>query len=164
MRNIGLLVSISLAAILLATLVFSGGENLPEMAPDFSLESLDGKTVTLSELRGSVVVIDFWATWCRPCLTTFPQLHAMVDRYQDRGVVLLVVSLDRTAERARDYLVEHSYSTEAVLWESLDAARGVRDLFDVVGIPRTFILDRDGFIRYSGHPGRLTDADLLEWI
>jgi len=164
MRNIGLLVSIALAGILLATLVFSGGEKAPEMAPDFSLESLDGEIVTLSEFRGNVVIIDFWATWCSPCLKSFPSLHAMVDRHQDRGVVLLLVSLDRTAKRARDYLVENGYSTEAVLWESLDAAREVRDLFGVVGIPRTFILDRDGFIRYSGHPGKLTDADLLEWI
>lgn len=164
MRNIGLLVSIALAGILLATLVFSGGEKAPEMAPDFSLENLDGETITLSELRGNVVIIDFWATWCSPCLKSFPTLHAVVDRHQDRGVVLLLVSLDRTAERARDYLVENGYSTETVLWESLDAAREVRDLFGVVGIPRTFILDRDGFIRYSGHPGKLTDADLLEWI
>jgi len=164
MRNVGLLISIALAGILLATIVFSGGEKPPEIAPDFSLESLDGEIVTLSEFRGNVVIIDFWATWCSPCLKSFPSLHAMADRHQDRGVVLLLVSLDRTAKRARDYLVENGYSTETVLWESLDAAREVRDLFGVVGIPRTFILDRDGFIRYSGHPGRLTDADLLEWI
>ncbi|MCK5246313.1 TlpA family protein disulfide reductase [Candidatus Bipolaricaulota bacterium] len=164
MRNIGLLVGIAVAGLLLATLLFSGGEKVPEMAPDFSLESLDGETVTLSELRGNVVVIDFWATWCSPCLRSFPSLHAVVDRHQDRGVILLLVSLDKTAKRARDYLVENGYPTENVLWESLDAARDVKALFGVVGIPRTFVIDRDGFIQYSGHPGRLSDADLLEWL
>ena len=164
MRNIGLLVGIAVAGLLLATLLFSGGEKVPEMAPDFSLESLDGETVTLSELRDNVVVIDFWATWCSPCLRSFPSLHAVVDRHQDRGVILLLVSLDKTAKRARDYLVENGYPTENVLWESLDAARDVKALFGVVGIPRTFVIDRDGFIQYSGHPGRLSDADLLEWL
>ncbi len=164
MRNIGLLVGIAVAAVLVATLMFSGGEKVPEMAPDFSLKNLDGETVTLSELRGNVVVIDFWATWCRPCLKSFPKLHAVVDRHQDRGVVLLLVSLDRTAKRSRDYLIENGYPTENVLWESLAASRAVKDLFGVVGIPRTLIIDRDGYIKYSGYPSKLTDAFLLEWL
>jgi len=164
MRNIGLLISIAVGGILLATLAFLGGEKAPDMAPDFSLESLNGETVTLSELRGNVVIIDFWATWCGPCLKSLPSLHAVVDRHQDRGVVLLLVSLDRTGKRAWDYLAENGYSTDTALWESLDAAREVKDLFGVVGIPRTFIIDRDGFIQYSGYPSKLTDADLLEWL
>lgn len=164
MKDAGLLIAIALAGILLAILLFSGGEKEPRMAPDFSLLSLDGETVTLSELRGNVVVIDFWATWCRPCLKSFPNLHAAVDRHQDRGIILLVVSLDKTAKRARDYLVENGYPTNYVLWESLDAARAVKDLFGVIGIPRTIIIDRDGFIRYSGHPDDLTDSKLLKWL
>lgn len=164
MRNTGLLVSIALAGILLVTILLSGGEQEPKVAPDFSLMNLDGEVVTLSDLRGKVVVIDFWATWCSPCLKSFPSLHAVVERNEELGVVLLLVSLDKTAERARDYLVENGYATDNVLWESLDAAREVKNLFGVVGIPRTFIIDRDGFIQYSGHPGKLTDADLLEWL
>ncbi len=164
MRNMGLLVGIAVAGILLAALQFSGGEKSPQKSPDFSLQSLDGETVTLSGLHGNVVVIDFWATWCNPCLKSFPSLHALVDRHRDRGVVLLLVSLDRTAKRSRDYLVENGYPTENVLWESVAASRAVKDLFGVVGIPRTLIIDRDGFIQYSGYPSKLTDADLLEWL
>ena len=163
MKNTGFLIAIALAGILLATVLFSG-EQEPKMAPDFSLLSLDGETVTLSELRGNVVVIDFWATWCRPCLKSFPNLHAVVDRHQDRGVVLLVISLDKTAKRARDYLVDNGYPTNNVLWESLDDAREIKKLFGVVGIPRTIIIDRDGFIQYSGHPDKLTDDDLVKWL
>jgi len=164
MKNTGFLIAIALAGILLATVLFSGGEQEPKMAPDFSLLSLDGETVTLSELRGNVVVIDFWASWCRPCLKSFPNLHAVVDRHQDRGVVLLVISLDKTAKRARDYLVDNGYPTNNVLWESLDDAREIKKLFGVVGIPRTIIIDRDGFIQYSGHPDKLTDDDLVKWL
>jgi len=164
MKNIGLLISIALAGILLATILFSGGEKVPEMAPDFSLLSLDGAMVTLSDLRGSVVVLDFWATWCSPCLRSFPSLHALAERNQDRGVILILVSIDKSAARARDYLVENGYSTEYALWESLDAAREVKSLFGVVGIPRTFVIDRDGFIQYSGHPENLTDTYLDQWL
>lgn len=164
MRNIGLVVGIAVAGLLIVTVLFWGGEKPPEMAPDFSLESLDGEMVTLSELRGNVVVIDFWASWCRPCLTSLPHLHDMAARHQESGVILLLISLDKTAQLARDFLVEHDYATEHALWESLDRARYVRNLFGVVGIPRTFVIDRDGFIRFSGHPEELTDAHILEWL
>ena len=134
------------------------------MAPDFTLMNLDGDFITLSDLRGNIVVIDFWATWCSPCLKSFPNLHEVVERNKDQGVVLLLVSLDKTAKRARDYLVENGYATDNVLWESLEASREVKGLFGVVGIPRTFIIDREGFIQHTGHPGELSDADLQEWF
>jgi len=163
-KNTGILVAAALAGLLIVTLLLSGGDQVIELAPDFTLMNLDGEFVTLSDYLGQVVVIDFWATWCSPCLKSFPNLHSVVDRNKDRGVVLLVVSLDKTANRARDYLIKNEYPTSNVLWESLEAARGIKELFGVVGIPRTFIIDREGFIRYAGHPGNLADKDLEEWL
>ena len=164
MKNSGILISVALAGLLIITLLLTGGDREPELAPDFTLMNLDGNFMTLSDLRGSVVVIDFWATWCSPCLKSFPNLHDVVERNKDQGVVLLLVSLDKTAKRARDYLVENGYATDNVLWESLEASREVKGLFGVVGIPRTFIIDREGFIQHTGHPGELSDADLQEWF
>ena len=164
MKNTGILLTAALAGLLLVTLLLSGGDQEPELAPDFTLMNLDGDLVTLADYRGNVVVLDFWATWCSPCIKSFPDLHAVVERNEAEGVVLLLVSLDKTANRARDYLVKNGYSTDNVLWESLDAAREVKDLFGVVGIPRTFIIDRDGFIQFSGHPADLTDESLQEWF
>ena len=164
MKNSGILISVALAGLLIITLLLTGGDREPELAPDFTLMNLDGDFMTLSDLRGSVVVIDFWATWCSPCLKSFPNLHDVVERNKDQGVVLLLVSLDKTAKRSRDYLVENGYATDNVLWESLEASREVKELFGVVGIPRTFIIDREGFIQHTGHPGDLTDADLQEWF
>ena len=164
MKNSGILIAAALAGLLIVTLLLTGVDREPEMAPDFTLMNLDGDFITLSDLRGNVVVIDFWATWCSPCLKSFPNLHEVVERNKDQGVVLLLVNLDKTAKRARDYLVEHDYSTDNVLWESLEASREVKNLFGVVGIPRTFIIDREGLIQHTGHPGQLTDADLQEWF
>ena len=164
MKSAGILITAALAGLLIVTLLLTGGDREPEMAPDFTLMNLDGDFITLSDLRGNIVVIDFWATWCSPCLKSFPNLHEVVERNKDQGVVLLLVSLDKTAKRARDYLVENGYATDNVLWESLEASREVKGLFGVVGIPRTFIIDREGFIQHTGHPGELSDADLQEWF
>ena len=164
MKNSGILIAAALAGLLIVTLLLTGVDREPEMAPDFTLMNLDGDFITLSDLRGNIVVIDFWATWCSPCLKSFPNLHEVVERNKDQGVVLLLVSLDKTAKRARDYLVENGYATDNVLWESLEASREVKGLFGVVGIPRTFIIDREGFIQHTGHPGELSDADLQEWF
>lgn len=164
MRNLGTLLSVAVAVALLAMLAFSTADTEPKLAPDFSLMSLDGEEIRLSQYAGNVVVIDFWATWCTPCLRSFPALHELVARVEDRGVVLLVISLDRSQQRARDYLVENGYSTAQVLWESRDASRAVKELYGVVGIPRTFVIDRNGYIQYSGKPSDLTDAELLRWL
>ena len=164
MKNTGILITLALAGVLLATLLLSGGDQEPKMAPDFTLMNLDGEAVTLSDYRGRVVVLDFWATWCSPCLKSFPSLHAVVGKHDESDVVLVVVSLDKSAKRARDYLVENGYATDNVLWESLELAREVRDLFGVVGIPRTFVIDRVGLIQHAGHPGKLTDDDLASWL
>lgn len=135
-----------------------------ELAPDFSLESLGGGTVTLSSLRGQVVIIDFWASWCRPCTRTLPELHELAARYADRGVVLLAVSLDRTAEAAGDYADDLGLPTSSVLYGSLDAAKAVRDLYGVVGIPRTFVIDREGWIRFAGWPSAVDSARIEKYL
>jgi thiol-disulfide isomerase/thioredoxin len=141
-----------------------GGPTAPKPAPDFSLANLDGEIVTLSSLRGNVILLDFWASWCKPCKTTFPQLHALQQRYAERGVVLLTVSLDRDGERARTYMAENGFSVDRVLWGSLEEARVVRELFGVGGIPRTLVIDRQGFVRFSGYPTSLTVEHLERWL
>jgi len=164
-KDIGTWAVIALVGIVIVSAVFFGGVDTgPKLAPGFTLRSLDGVDVSLGEFRGSVVILDFWATWCKPCTTTFPGLHALYESYAQRGVVLLVVSLDKSEQRARDELVESGFPTDNILWGSLEEARGVKQLYGVGGIPRTFLIDRAGYIRFSGYPTRVT-AELLEaWL
>jgi len=140
-----------------------GGEN-PEVAPAFTLRSLDGVDVALADYLGCVVILDFWASWCDPCTETLPQIHALQQAYADRGVVLLVLCFDKHEEDARNYLVENGYATDNVLWGSLNEARAVKDLYGVCAVTHTIVIDRDGYIRFSGHPIRITPQVLEPWV
>ena len=165
MKDVGIWVVLALVGLAVVSVVFLGGMDAgPEIAPEFTLRSLDGVDVSLAEHRGSVVILDFWATWCKPCTKTFPELHALQQAYEEQGVVLLVVSLDKSAQRARDHLVENGFATDNVLWGSLEEARAVKGLYGVGGIPRTVLIDRAGYIRYSGYPTRLTAEVLEPWL
>ncbi len=164
-KAVGISVVVALIGIAAASIVLFGDiDKGPELAPLFTLRNLDGDDVSLVEYRGSVVILDFWATWCKPCTMTFPELHALQQAYADRGVVLLVVSLDKSAERARNHLIENGFATDNVLWGSLEEARAVKALYNVGGIAHTFLIDRAGYIRYSGHPTRLTPEELEPWL
>ncbi len=107
--------------------------------PDFTLADLHGKTWTLSELRGRVVLLNFWATWCPPCRKEMPDLQALQDRFTDKKLVILGVS-DEKAETVEKFVGEQKYSY-AIL---LDPERKVSGEFEVDGLPKTFVFDRDG--------------------
>ena len=165
MKDIGIWLVVGLIGVGIGWAILSGGGGaVSEQAPAFTLENLDGVDVSLSDYAGSVVILDFWATWCTPCMKTFPELHALQQRYADRGVALLVVCLDRTVDRAREHLVRSAFPTSNVLWGSLDEARAVKALYDVGGIPRTFLIDRNGYIRFSGYPTRVTPEEIELWL
>lgn len=140
------------------------GNRVGQLAPEFTLAELSGGEVALSDFRNRVVVLDFWATWCSPCRASMPGLEALRARYHDKGLVLVSVSLDRSGGDAKSYLEANGYEEFIGLWESLAAAKQVARLYGVFGIPRTFVIDRDGIIRYSGHPIRLTDTTIEPWL
>ncbi|MFC2079508.1 TlpA family protein disulfide reductase [Candidatus Bipolaricaulota bacterium] len=130
------------------------GNRIGQRAPDFQLRSLAGETVSLSGFLGKVVILDFWASWCGPCRLTMPGLEEIAQSLSP-DVILLGVSLDRTEGNASNYLTTNSFDTMIALYESYASALAVFRAYGDGGIPKTYVIDREGVIRYVGHPGSL---------
>jgi peroxiredoxin len=106
---------------------------------DFTLKDLSGKTWTFSELRGKVVLVNFWATWCPPCRKEMPDLETLYTRFGSKGFVVLGISDEETAE-VEPFIRDHKISFPVLL----DPSRKVNELFVVQGIPKSFVYDRQG--------------------
>jgi peroxiredoxin len=106
---------------------------------DFTLTDLQGKPWTLKELRGKVVLVNFWATWCPPCRKEMPDLNALYQRFKDQGFVILAIS-DEKVDEVKPFIAERNISYPILL----DPGKKVNDLFEVEGIPKSFVYDREG--------------------
>lgn len=131
------------------------GIRIGQRAPDFDLRSLENEPVSLSDFLGQIVILDFWATWCGPCKLTMPGLDTIALSLAP-DVVLLGVNLDRNAADAADYLASNNFDAMVALHESYASAFAIFRTYGDGGIPRTFVIDRGGIIRYVGHPARLS--------
>jgi peroxiredoxin len=106
---------------------------------DFSLIDQDGKTWTLGGLRGKIVLVNFWATWCPPCRKEMPDLEMLYQKFKSQGLVILAIS-DEEAGKVKAFIEEKKFSFPILL----DPGRKVTELFQVEGIPKSFVYDRTG--------------------
>jgi thiol-disulfide isomerase/thioredoxin len=118
-----------------------------EKAPDFTLQDLHGNTVSLLSLKGKVVYLNFWASWCGPCKKEFPELARLAGRYKDSGFIVLAVNQDKKKENVNEFLSAYSPlpSNMTIL---LDPKFSVITSFGPRAMPSSFILDREGVVRY----------------
>ncbi|WAC10722.1 TlpA disulfide reductase family protein [Dyadobacter pollutisoli] len=139
------------------------GLEVGELAPDFTLNSPEGKPVALSSLRGKFVLIDFWASWCGPCRMENPNVVRMYDKFKDKGFDIFGVSLDDNEKAwktaiARDNL-KWQHGSELKKWHS-----GVAQAYGVNAIPATFLLDKDGKIIAKNLRGSALETKLTELL
>lgn len=134
-------------------------------APNFALPDLQGRTFSLSDFRGRVVLLLFWQSTCPDCTVALPKLRDLWKRFQDRGVALIGVNLDYDERAARDYLSSHGYDDLLTLRGSYDAAMDVVGLLSVPYVPYCLVIDKRGVIRFAGvYPNFPTERDLAPWL
>ncbi|MBC7326715.1 redoxin domain-containing protein [bacterium] len=117
----------------------AGGNFEGKPAPDFTLMSLDGKTYTLSNLKGKVVLLDFWATWCPPCREELPIIEKLHQEYKDKGLLVLGIN-DEDKATVENFLKENNLTFPILV----DAQSKVALLYNVESIPRVLLIDKDG--------------------
>lgn len=112
-------------------------------APDFTLKQLGGKSVSLSHFRGRYVFLNFWASWCLPCLEEMPSMEKLYRQFKSDRFEMLAVSLDRQGvTKVKPFVKEHGFTFPVLL----DESNSTFDLFELAGIPATFILNPEGEI------------------
>ncbi len=112
------------------------------LAPDFTVKDAD-RSVTLSQFRGQTVVLNFWATWCPPCVEEMPSLVQMQQRLKDKGVTVLAVSVDADEGAYHRFLKDHRVTFLTVR----DADQKSNNLYGTFKFPETYVIDRDGKVR-----------------
>jgi peroxiredoxin len=133
------------ANLLLALAACYGGSRPPRIgsnAPDFTIKDSD-RAVTLSQYKGQVVVLNFWATWCPPCVEEMPSLVQMQQRMKARGVTVLAVSVDVDQNSYRQFLSNHGVSLITVR----DPEQKANSLYGTFKFPETYVIDRNGVMR-----------------
>jgi len=127
-------------------------------APDFQLDQLNGPSVKMSDYRGKVVLLNFWATWCAPCKKEMPEIQAAYEKLKDKGFVVLALNFGEKPEKA-EKLVKKMGLTFPIL---LDREVEVAERHRVVSLPVTFFIDPNGIIKEQVFGGGLTKDQITE--
>lgn len=125
-------------------------------APEFALQALDGRSISLADLRGKTVLIDFWATWCAPCVRSMPHIQKVHENYRDQGLVVLAISSE-PPEEPRKFVKANGYTFTVLT----DPGSKVGRAYGVRNIPTTFIVDPEGMVS-TRTVGYKPEAELRE--
>lgn len=119
------------------------GGLIGQSAPELTLTDMQGQEVSLSQFRGKVVILNFWATWCPPCREEMPSMEKLHRDYQDKGLVMLAVNVEQNGkEVVADFLKKTPYSFPILL----DGDQTVQNSYGVFRFPESFIIDRNGVV------------------
>lgn len=163
-KRTGLIVTFAIILALLGLLAWGlrkvqAGPISSGMAPDFTLTSFDGRTLTLSELRGQVVIINFWASWCPPCREEAAYLEQTWRKYKDEGVIFIGVDWVDTEKEALAYMDEF----DLTYFNGPDIGTRIAQAYNIQGVPETFYVAKNGELR-GVHIGPLKSPELDDKI
>jgi thiol-disulfide isomerase/thioredoxin len=142
--------SIILLLFVISLLLTGCGDNggnttkVSKKTPDFSLQTLDGQTLTRDGLKGKVVLLDFWATWCPPCRAAIPHLVELYEKHKDDGLVVVGVSLDKKPDAVRDFVKRNNVPYPVAIGSDNPI---VKDMGNISSLPTLILLDRKGAIQ-----------------
>ena len=129
-------------------------------APEFQLENLSGATQSLEHYRGKVVLLNFWATWCQPCIKEMPAMQTAHETLQNQGFVVLAINELEDIKKVREHIVEHQHTFDVLL----DPDNQVANMYGVVGLPVSVFIDKTGHVRKIVKGGLLTEQSILQTV
>ena len=165
-RTSAVLVGFVLLAALTALPAFDGwsmGSRVPTVgmqAEDFSLIDLDGKSQSLSQYRGKIVLVNFWATWCKSCTTEMPAMQASFDKLRGKGFVVLAINELEDDAKVREHIKQYGYTYPVLM----DRDNKVANQFGVFGLPVSVFIDQEGRVQEYIKGGLLTELKIDETI
>jgi cytochrome c biogenesis protein CcmG/thiol:disulfide interchange protein DsbE len=137
----------------------AGGATVGSRAPDFALADLEGNPFRLADHRGRPVVVNFWASWCGPCVEEFPLLRDTYERHRDEGLTMIGVVVEDNSESARAFMTQ----LDATWAAAMDPGGRVAERYGIFGPPETFFVARDGTV-VARQIGQLSAASLDEKV
>jgi peroxiredoxin len=140
-----------------------GNAGLGKPAKQFVRKDVSGKEISLEKYSGRVVLLDFWATWCAPCVADMPELQALYDEFNTRGFEIIGISLDKDKALLEKFLLE-----KGIAWPIISGGQGWNDetknLYGVRMVPASWVIDKKGIIRYSQVKGNKLKNAIMELI
>lgn len=130
------------------------------LAPEFSLSDLRGETQNLSQYRGKIVLLNFWATWCKPCTTEMPAMQAAYDRFREDGLVVLAINELEDTRKVVEHIREHGHTFPVLL----DQDNRVANQYGVFGLPVSVFIDETGRIGEYIKGGLLTEQKINDVV
>ncbi len=128
-------------------IVSAYAQSVNSKAPDFSAKDLQGNPVKLSDLKGKVVLIDFWASWCVPCKKSMPHIIELYNGYKDNSFTVIAVNIDTELKKLKEF--ENDLNAEFPFTVIFDKDSEIPPLYEVEGMPTTVVIDKDGKIKYK---------------